>query len=71
MFSRDRNVYMDRDTRFNLFTINSMINSDLETSLRRLENGEYSEIQNNNFQNIAKSVMPLELVQKLTVKVTS
>jgi len=41
--------------------INKMINSDSETSLRELGNEECIEIQNNNFQSIAKSVMPLEL----------
>jgi len=41
--------------------INKMINYDSETSLRGLGNEECIEIQNNNFQNIAKSVMPLEL----------
>lgn len=39
----------------NSFTINKMINPDSETGLRGLK------IQNNNFQSIAKSVVPLEL----------
>lgn len=50
---------MDDNLHPNSFTINKMINSDSE-SLRGLENGECTEIQNNNFQNISKDV-PLEL----------
>lgn len=50
---------MDHNTHPNSFTINKMINSDSE-SLRGLGSGECSEILNNNFQSIAKSVVPLE-----------
>ncbi|XP_011689493.1 PREDICTED: zinc finger protein 665-like [Wasmannia auropunctata] len=50
---------MDDNVHPNLFTINKTINS--ESSLRGLGNGECFEIQNNNFQSIAKSVVPLEL----------
>ncbi|KAG5322086.1 ZN182 protein, partial [Acromyrmex heyeri] len=51
---------MDDNLHPNSFTINKMINSDSE-SLRELENGECTEIQNNNFQSISKNVVPLEL----------
>lgn len=40
---------------------NKIVNTDLETDLRELENGEFSETQNNNVESIAKSVVPLEL----------
>ncbi|XP_071643421.1 LOW QUALITY PROTEIN: uncharacterized protein [Temnothorax longispinosus] len=56
-----KEMYMDFDTHPNSFTINKMMNSDSETSLRGLRNGECSEIQNNNFQSITKNVVPLEL----------
>ncbi|XP_011881525.1 PREDICTED: zinc finger protein 271-like [Vollenhovia emeryi] len=54
-------MYMNHNTHSNSFTINKMINSDSEISLRGLGNGESSEIQNNHFQNMAKSIVPLEL----------
>ena len=51
---------MDDNLHPNSFTINKIINSDSE-SLRELENGECTEIQNNNFQSISKNIVPLEL----------
>lgn len=53
-----REMCMDENTHSNLFTVNKTINSD--SNLRGLGNSECSEIQNN-FQSIAKRVMPLEL----------
>lgn len=43
------------------FITNKMINSDLETGLRELENEEFSEAPSNNFESIAKNVVPTEL----------
>lgn len=62
-------IYMGHNVHPNSFIINKMINSDSETSLKGLGNGNCSEIHNDNFQNIAKSVVPLEfntLIQTCT-----
>lgn len=66
-------MYIDQNMHPDSFIINKMINSDSETSLKGLgslkENGKCSEIHNNNFQNIVKSVVPLEfntLIQTCT-----